>query len=382
MKVCLIESNVNPPWIEGVRNSIYLHSKKLVELNIEPIILTGLYRGLKAKEKIEGVTFNRIPVVSLTPRNNTGLYKSRIEGIIFTRMFHLKLWVWRKLEELDNKYGFDIIHWFGHLDVLINVSRSLCKRNIRKPFVLTLYGLFNSSPPFLRQLFRRFGHLYDFIICNDYEWCRFLDELGTPNAYVPDGIDVEKFKLYESSLRKKLDLKEDDLIILYFGSAKRLKGIDKLFEGIRKIIKVKLILSIDDQVPTKYYPFIKKFKNDVKILPIFSDLPKLISISDIVIFPYIPIQRAQPLSVLEAMACQKPIVTFETKNLVDMIRDGNEGFLVEAWNYKKVAENVINLLSNEELRRRMGKRAREKVVKEYNINFISRKVKDIYEKLV
>ena len=73
-----------------------------------------------------------------------------------------------------------------------------------------------------------------------------------------------------------------------------------------------------------------------------------------------------PMVLLEAMSCGLPCVSFDCPNGArEMIDDGVNGFLVDYLNVEKLADKVCILIENENLRKRMGAKAKESVLR-YN----------------
>lgn len=67
---------------------------------------------------------------------------------------------------------------------------------------------------------------------------------------------------------------------------------------------------------------------------------------------------------IEAMACGLPCVSYNCPHGPgDIITEGKDGFLVENENSEDFAEKIMNLISDPELRRKMGKQARQDVLR-------------------
>lgn len=67
---------------------------------------------------------------------------------------------------------------------------------------------------------------------------------------------------------------------------------------------------------------------------------------------------------IEAMACGVPCVAFDCPyGPSDIIKDTRDGFLVEPQNYKDLAVKIITLIENENLRKEMGLKAKENVMR-------------------
>ncbi len=85
-----------------------------------------------------------------------------------------------------------------------------------------------------------------------------------------------------------------------------------------------------------------------------------------------------PFLVLEAMAMGKPVVGTRVDGVKDAIADGETGFLVELDDVKSMAERIILLLKDPELRSRLGNAGWKRVEREFNIEKNIRRIENIY----
>jgi hypothetical protein len=92
--------------------------------------------------------------------------------------------------------------------------------------------------------------------------------------------------------------------------------------------------------------------------------------------------EAFPLVILEAMACETPVVASSIGDIPDIIQDGATGFLVEPGSSEELSQKIIELLEDDELRERMGKRARSVVKAKYDWKNISTMIANVYEKVL
>jgi len=83
------------------------------------------------------------------------------------------------------------------------------------------------------------------------------------------------------------------------------------------------------------------------------------------------------LAVLEAMAAELPIVATKISGNRDIIQDGQNGFLIPPADPTQLAKGVLRLLSSDELRMRMGAKAK-RVVKQYEWREIARQYLAVY----
>lgn len=85
---------------------------------------------------------------------------------------------------------------------------------------------------------------------------------------------------------------------------------------------------------------------------------------------------------IEAMACGVPCVSFDCDyGPSDIITDGEDGFLVEKENEMQLADKILFLIENEELRKGFGQKAKENS-KRYSVSEIVQQWDDLFKKLV
>lgn len=90
-----------------------------------------------------------------------------------------------------------------------------------------------------------------------------------------------------------------------------------------------------------------------------SDLIKLYANCDVFCLP--SRHETFGLVYLEAMAAGKPVVALKSTAVPEVVRDGTDGLLAQPENIEDLAEKIISLLKNGELRATMGRSGRERV---------------------
>jgi len=84
------------------------------------------------------------------------------------------------------------------------------------------------------------------------------------------------------------------------------------------------------------------------------------------------------VSILEAAACGIPSITSNIGGLKEVNLNNETGILIDPDNPEKLAESIINLFENENLRSKFGINARKRVVKKFNWKDNVNKMIDIY----
>src|SRR5438552_5060614 len=87
--------------------------------------------------------------------------------------------------------------------------------------------------------------------------------------------------------------------------------------------------------------------------------------------------EAFPLVIPEAMAAGLPVIAAAVGAIPDFVQEGEDGFLVAPRNPTELADRICLLLGDEELRRRISERVRERAPREFAIEIACRKVIDV-----
>jgi len=74
-----------------------------------------------------------------------------------------------------------------------------------------------------------------------------------------------------------------------------------------------------------------------------------------------------PVVLMEAMSMEIPCVTTRITGIPELIRDGVDGFLVAPSDAEGLADALMKLMNDSELRKRMGKEARQRVIDQYDL---------------
>ena len=87
-----------------------------------------------------------------------------------------------------------------------------------------------------------------------------------------------------------------------------------------------------------------------------------------------------PLSVLEAMACEKPVVAPRVGGIPEIVEDGEggQGLLPRERSPEELARSCLDLLADPERRRSMGRRGRERVRREFSSARMVEAYKSLY----
>ncbi len=111
------------------------------------------------------------------------------------------------------------------------------------------------------------------------------------------------------------------------------------------------------------------------------DMPQILGRAQVVVLPTF-YGEGLPKILLEACACAKPVVTTSIPGCTDIVRDGENGFLIPPKDPEALAKAIRLLLDNPVLRMRMGMRGRELVLREFSAELIAEETLAVYEELL
>jgi len=229
-------------------------------------------------------------------------------------------------------------------------------------------------------------------VINQRQVPEFLKKAGVPEEKIKfvtaSYIDLEIFKpqnlekLRTTPTSREVRGKKYDVV--FSGRLVRNKGIDLLLEAVKQINQsshigpirpISLIIVGDGPLKPKIQKFIQKnhLENDVELagwLPTINDLAKIYNQSKIMVMP--SYNEGGPRVTLEAMACKIPVITSRVGIMLDIIKDGENGLFID-WDANDIAQKIILLLTNENLRQKIAESGyqtaqqfeRKKVIENY-----------------
>lgn len=120
-------------------------------------------------------------------------------------------------------------------------------------------------------------------------------------------------------------------------------------------------------------------KENVILAGYRSDIPDVLNAADIFVFP--SFHEGMPVSALEAMACGLPIICSDIRGNVDIIREGDNGYLFQPSDVETLARKLEYLLDDAEKRKVMGLKNKENV-KDFSLESVTEELKRIYKSVL
>ncbi len=384
MKIAQINPYYVPEMVGGIEWYVRNISKELVKKGHEIHVFSLNVSQGKSYEKIEEIHVHRIPA-------------------LLDFSYRLKFWpeLYRKLLNTD----FDVVHVYDYAQFHTGVSiLSKYKKDRNKKdrkIVLTVADIHQLIPrPFHKYYPLLFYDKYisrfifrqvDKILVRTPILLSYLKKMKAPLEKIsitPSGIKSDCFNHFDgNNFRSRYGIEGN--LILYVGRLHPMKGPQYLIKAIPTVIKenpgTKFVFIGSEQLGMRKWleKLIEKMglQNYVLFLgPIYDFKQKMEAYAacDMLALPSGYEGFGQVL--LEAMAQGKPVVSTDRGSIPYIIKDGEEGILVEYENYIELAMAINKLLSSPELRKEMGEKGEQKARK-FTYEKLVDKMEEIYEEL-
>jgi glycosyltransferase involved in cell wall biosynthesis len=227
------------------------------------------------------------------------------------------------------------------------------------------------------------------VVTSNYDRQKGLDNhIGQENKYslIRYGVDYTEFNIKDQNIREELGINPNDLVvgmIACFKPQKSPPDFIKLANLVNKVLPdVKFLLVGDGILRRKIEKLISKFnlQKQVVLTGWRDDIPRILSAIDV--FVLTSLWEGLPITVLEAMAASKPVISTHTGGVTEVIAEGKSGFLVTPRDINKMSERIAVLIKDENLRRQIGQNARQSLDSNFTLTNMISKTENLYEELM
>ncbi|MBI5817086.1 MAG: glycosyltransferase [Candidatus Yonathbacteria bacterium] len=220
-----------------------------------------------------------------------------------------------------------------------------------------------------------------------YRLLHHLTPEGKPHMIISNGVDVNMYKPVDvGDFYTRFNIPKHTVNIIYVGRLFPEKSVDTLIKAVPHIIaihpEIHVIIVGIGYLRSKLEALTAALgvEDHVTFLTL-NDEDKILaySVGDIFVSP--SFAELEGMTVLEAMACGKPIIVPDaTMNAARFFVTDN-GFLFETTNHKDLSEKVLRLITDIKLRKQMGE-ASLATSKKYDINRSVSKLEALYHSLM
>ena len=297
---------------------------------------------------------------------------------------------YKQIINLIKEYKYEFIHC--HTPIGSVIARCAAHKT-NTPIIYTAHGFhFYKGAPVINWLIyypveKWLAHYTDVLITinkEDYERAKSFK--AGKVVYVPGvGINLKKFNIRNTDINEKrsqLGVKDDVFLILSVGELIPRKNHEVVIKALSVLDKENLLGNIQYIVcgQGKYKSNLEMLVNElglrhhVHFLGFRSDVSEICKSADV--FVFMSNQEGLPVALMEAMACSLPVICSDIRGNTDLVEDNITG-LISNSNPEDVANAIIKMKNNPELRDRLSNRALEKI-KKFDLDNIEDEMKKIY----
>jgi len=365
----------------GMERYFFSLAKHLTQQGVEVEILTSLDETNRQSTNYKGIKYVFVP---------PNFRRTKVFSVFYLNYHYFNSMACKYLKNIN----FDILHGCGGVLNYLLFDK-------RKPTVFQPFGLEQFKG-------KRFSKIYNHIASypftsyavkhadaitseGDLQTQEIIDLFKVPREKIftlPDGVDLNLIQRYLENTkvtREDYGIQDADLVLMNVNRLVSNKGVPYLIDALKCLneeLNVKLILVGSGPEEEKIKGQIKSLRLEDKVVH-FKNIPDekmfpLYTLADISVTP--TLYEGLPLVVLEAMACGKPIVASNVSEVPQVVKDGENGFLVPPSNSKAIADAVLKIY-DKDLIEKMGKKSRA-IVKDYDWSNIAKMAIRKYEELI
>ena len=204
---------------------------------------------------------------------------------------------------------------------------------------------------------------------------------------IPFGIDLEQFKPMNI---KNQFFNENDIVIGTVKALEKIYGIEYLIKAFKilsdkyKQLPLKLLIVGGGSLENKLKNLTSALNIEDKTIFVgkvpFLEVPKYHNMLSISVF--MSLQESFGVSVIESMACEKPVIVSDAGGLREIVENGVTGFVVPSKRYDLAAKAMENMILNKSIREELGKNGRKRVKKLYNWEDNVKQIIKIYKDIL
>ena len=267
---------------------------------------------------------------------------------------------YKMVKKLVEEHQYDIVHC--HSPVGGVVARLAC-RKARKNGTKVLYtahgfhffkGASKTAWLVYYPIEKMCSYFTDVLITINQEDHQRAAELhAKQNVYIPGvGVNTQEFRKIEINTAKKraqLGIAEGDFLFISVGELSHRKNHETAIRALAKIedSTCKYLIAGTGPLDSQLKQLVDKLglKERVIFAGYRSDIKELLHASNAFVFP--SIQEGLPVALMEAMAVGLPVVCSRIRGNVDLVEDGQGGYLYTPMDVDGFAEGMKKLVHNE-----------------------------------
>jgi glycosyltransferase involved in cell wall biosynthesis len=215
---------------------------------------------------------------------------------------------------------------------------------------------------------------------------RMLERGGLPPAKVRVLVNgIMPLAPSRADVRAELGIPADAEVVGTVAVLRREKAHEVLFDAVQLLAdefpRLRVLIAGTGPEERRLRALVRAKGLDQRVLMLGfrRDVPDVLAALDVVLLP--SDHEGSPLAVMEAMAAGKPIVATRVGGVPELIEDGTHGLLVPPRDPRALADALGRLLRDPRLREQLGRQARERQSRDFDIATTVRRLETLYEDL-
>jgi glycosyltransferase involved in cell wall biosynthesis len=298
----------------------------------------------------------------------------------------------------ENIQRFDVLHLHEFFCYPAVVAAKIAKRS-RVPYVIHTHGMLDpvrlgrrklKKMLYLNLMGRRVLNGAHGIVAITEAERQHLVKLGirSPITVIPNGVQAQDTEAVVRASSEHHGTIEDGRVVLFLGRIHPMKGLDLLVEAFARTASrrngASLVIAGPDEIGYKN-DLLKKcsalnLNGQLKFVGTVADDEKKSLLARADIFALTSYSEGFSMAILEALSYGKPVVITDTCYFDDVSK--YHAGLVSPCDVGAIAKNLDTLLSDSDLRDRMGKNARRLIREKYTWDIVADKTARFYQNIV
>lgn len=366
------------------------------------IFVEKMVRGLRSKGvKIKVSAVNKVRVRKKPLRRVKELANEIMKKWKLDQRTSLK--IAQTIEDTMKIAGEDTHLIHAHFAYVAGFVATYISKNINKPFIVTLHGYDAAIvpeinygillDPKLRRIVKYVLDEAEIIITVSEDLKRRALTLGNYQNKIQviyHGINPEKFKFTKRGrreIRSKYGIEEEDVVIFTLSYHVARKNIPMLIETFKDVVSirnnVKLMIGGEGPETSKLKNLTRKLKIEKSVIftGTIKEREKVKYYSAADIFALTSLYEGFGIVLIEAMSTKLPIVATQVGGIPEVVSNNETGLLVPVKSKEKLANALLELIDNKELRSIFGENGRKRVLKYFTFEKMISNHLNIYTKI-
>jgi N-acetyl-alpha-D-glucosaminyl L-malate synthase BshA len=186
---------------------------------------------------------------------------------------------------------------------------------------------------------------------------------------IPNFVDPARFRRGGAAVGQMFGCEGEKLVchVSNFRPVKRVMDVVEVFARVSKRVRSRLLMIGDGPDRSRAETFCRdhQLRDKVFFLGNVPNLEEIMGACDLFLLP--SETESFGMAALEALACEVPVIATRAGGLPELVVDGEVGYLLTVGDVEGMAERAVELLSDEEKRREMGRRGRAWAIEQFDV---------------